>query len=114
MKAIITGLVLFLATGAFAQRHTGGAVTGTPTVTNATHKGVKGTVTSFDGRACNFHITITENGKNVGLVPINLPAEFNQDGLTIVFDYLETKDEISQGCGYRSAISVSNVKIARP
>lgn len=106
MKAIITGLVLFLATAANAQR-------GSQTVSihqNTAKTAVKGVVSHFTGKACDFFITATVDGQEIKLVPMNLPTEFDVDGKKIVFDYIHTDDKISQSCGYESAVNVSNVK----
>lgn len=110
MKAIITGLVLFIATGAFAQKGEGSTVS---IHQNTAQTGIKGVVSSFDGRSCNFYITAQVNGKEIKLLPMNLPSEFDVDGTKIIFDYINTSDKINATCGFESAVNVSNVKLQK-
>lgn len=104
MKAIITVLAVLFVTGAFAQKNTN-------TISQApiTQKGVKGVVSHFEGKECDFYITANVNGHDVKYYPINLPAEFDVDGKKIIFDFVTTTDRIDEACVV-SAISVSNVK----
>ena len=108
MKAILTMFALMLVTGAFAQRgNLTNVSTTTPTRTN-----VKGVVSHFEGRACDFYITATIDGQEVKYVPLNLPDEFDVDGLKIVFDFVLTEERVNEQC-VTAAVNVSNVKLQK-
>ena len=110
MKAILTGLVLLLATGAFAQKGVGATVR---IHQNTAQTGIKGVVSNFEGKSCSFYITAQVDGEEVKVVPMNLPSEFEADGTKIVFDYIHTSDRVNSICGFESAVSVSNVKLQK-
>lgn len=61
-------------------------------------------------KECGVVITITENGSELNLYPVNLSDEFKKDGLLLTFTSLPSRAMQPAGCSVDRVVSVDNVK----
>jgi len=64
-------------------------------------------------KECGVIITITENGTEVKLYPVNFPEEFKKDGLKVSFNSLPSRAMQPTGCTVDHVVAVENVRKAK-
>ena len=61
-------------------------------------------------KECGVVITITENGSELNVYPVNLSDEFKKEGLLLSFTSLPSRAMQPVGCSVDRVVSVDNVK----
>lgn len=79
-----------------------------PAVDQTVYSGVHGMV--HVSSSCGTYIELSDTDQPTKLFVTNLPKEFEQDGTTIEFDYVQDAVTFPIECGHTKAVKVNNVK----